>query len=106
MAKSINVIIDGRKFKLVGDDEELIRNSAIDVDNQILEFKSGQGDLSSSTISVLAALNIAEEKNKISREYKTDKHYIIDELAKMSDYLIKTIRIHNPPESDTLAEVQ
>ncbi len=93
MAKSINVIIDGRKFKLVGDDEELIRNSAIDVDNQLLEFKSRQGELSSSTLTILAALNIAEEKNKLSRDYIIDKHFIIDELAKMSDYLTKTIRI-------------
>ena len=50
--------------------------------------------------------DIAEEKNKLRRDYLTDKHFIIDELAKMSDYLIKTIRIHNPHESDALADMQ
>lgn len=69
--KKIEVTIDGRNFTVIGtDDEEYIRNLSYYVDKRIKELVSKNAKLSPTMAATLAALNIADELNKVSQKYK------------------------------------
>ncbi len=89
MSEYINVKIDGSEYTLMGDDAELTKAAAEKVDEKIAELRKNYGDeMSINAMSVLAALNIAEEELKKEAKANEEFKYLIDELNRMSEYLI------------------
>ncbi|MFN8367691.1 MAG: cell division protein ZapA [Candidatus Kapaibacterium sp.] len=87
--KSISVKVGGKDLTLRGDDEEKIRRSANEVDTTITELQQRMQDQSTTTITLLAALNIAEKYDDTRQQHQNDVQYLKQELGKMSDYLEK-----------------
>lgn len=87
MANPIKVTIAGREYSLLGEDEAVIKNAANEVNKQIEELKNLNEDEPSSTITILAALNIAEKFYKNRHQIEVDQEYIVSELQKMSEFL-------------------
>jgi cell division protein ZapA (FtsZ GTPase activity inhibitor) len=92
MVNSIKVNIAGREYSLIGDDEILIKNAANEVNQLFKELKKQNEDEPSSTISILAALNIAEKYYKNRRQFDTDRDYIIKEVSKMAEFLKSNLK--------------
>ncbi len=91
MAETVRVTIGGREYSLVGEDSNLTRNAAEEVNKQIKELKKNYGDESSNTLSVLAALNIAEGSLRDRQQNDTDMKFANIELNKMAEFLKSTI---------------
>lgn len=91
MVKSIKVIIGGKEYSLRGDNEKLIQHVASEVNNQIKEIGARHTEESSTTISVLTALNMAEKgiREKIQRE--TDESFVVNELGRMAELIFEQI---------------
>lgn len=87
MPETVKVTIDNREYSLVGEDPSLIQNAAKEVDKSIKEIKRIVGDESAATLSILAALNIAEKFIQDLDQSKADKNYLVVELEKMTNYL-------------------
>ncbi len=87
MEKSIKVIIGGREFRLYGDDEELIQRAAEEVNTKIKDIESTQSHLPANTVSILSALNLAEEKLKTEKDKEAKLDKLESELKKMCDFL-------------------
>lgn len=67
----INVMIDGRNFTVVGeDDEDYVRNLAYYVDKKIRDLARNNIRLSQAMAATLAALNIADELSKTRTKLK------------------------------------
>ena len=67
--KSVVVNIGGKDFKIKGDTDELsLRNVAAFVDGKIKEIKEMTGVVDLQSLSVLAALNIAEELHNLRKD--------------------------------------
>lgn len=87
MKEPMKVTIAGKDFSLVGDNPEVIQSAVKEVDKQIKELKLKHKEEPMSTLSVLAALNIAERFYEARIEGKTDIDYIKNELNKMADFI-------------------
>lgn len=86
--KTFKVNISDIEYTLTGDDENLMRKAASIVDSQIEAIKNQHSiKLSSDTLSVLAALNIAERDIKNSASAIIQSNYINEELKKMVQQL-------------------
>ncbi|MDA3843119.1 MAG: cell division protein ZapA [Candidatus Kapabacteria bacterium] len=86
MAKNITVTIADEDLSFKGDDEAMVRKAAGEVDQQIKTLKAGSKE-SSRLLSILAAMNIAEDKINALSQSESDKNYLIDEFSKMEKYL-------------------
>ncbi|MCK5742990.1 MAG: cell division protein ZapA [Chlorobi bacterium] len=86
MAKNITVTIADEDLSFKGDDEAMVRKAAEEVDQQIKTLKAGSKE-SSRLLSILAAMNIAEDKINALSQSESDKNYLIDEFSKMEQYL-------------------
>lgn len=87
MAESIKVTIAGREFSLFGEDAAIVKNAAELVNQQIKDLKKSYEHEPVSTLSVLAALNIAEKHFVNRHQNEIDRNYIVSEIEKMSEYL-------------------
>lgn len=86
--KSFKVTIGGVEYKLTGDNEELLRKAAAEVDTQFSQIREQYNvSVSVNTLSVLSALNIAENKIQTEEKQKSDKEYLKAELNRMCDTL-------------------
>ena len=86
--KTFKVNISDIEYTLTGDDETLMRKAAFEVDSQIKAIKNQHSiKLSSDTLSVLAALNIAEKEIKNTSVSANQSNYVNDELKKMVQQL-------------------
>jgi cell division protein ZapA (FtsZ GTPase activity inhibitor) len=86
--KSFKVNISDIEYTLTGDDETLMRKAATVVDSQIEAIKNQHSiKLSSDTLSVLAALNIAEREIKNSENAVSQSNHFNEELKKMVQHL-------------------
>ncbi len=72
MAKTIEITVGGKKYVLRGEDEELLASSVRLVDTEYENVRAKHARESADTISVLAALNIAEKHYMINNQNKTD----------------------------------
>jgi len=63
MSIQVKVTIGGKEFSLRGDDEEKLIRAAKEVDDQIKALQSGMLDQSTQMHAIVAALNLAEQKN-------------------------------------------
>jgi cell division protein ZapA (FtsZ GTPase activity inhibitor) len=85
--KSVKIEIGGKEYTLKGDDETVIQDAAEDINRSLEELASKYKEESTTTLSVLASLNIAEKFYRTKHEYESDKAYAVNELSKMSDYI-------------------
>lgn len=83
---SVKIKIGDKEYPLTGD-EELIRQSADVVNTQMEDIKKHISDKSPETLSVLVALNIAEQKILKESKVENDLNFITDELLKMMEHL-------------------
>lgn len=86
MQKSIKVKIADMDYSLRGENEELIRSAAREVNKQLDNLK-GKTNESPVNLSLLAALNIAEKYCSVENQAKVDLNYLIGELEQMANYL-------------------
>lgn len=92
MSKTIKVRIGGKEFSLTGENEKMILSAAGEVDSQIQELKKLHEEEPLQTLSILAALNLAESKNINRRQYETDIHFISEELSKMAEFIKSNLK--------------
>ncbi len=96
MAKSIKVKIGGRDYSLVGEDEGIILSAAEEVNSKIGELKSAGGNLPQGTLTVLAALNIAESRIRLTESAAAEHEYLADEIRSMTAFLSEVLRPVSP----------
>jgi cell division protein ZapA (FtsZ GTPase activity inhibitor) len=80
MAQSIKVTILGNEYPLRSNDEELTKQLAADVDTQLRELQSKLPSQSTTTLSVLTALNYAEQDAQTKQQQLTDLERVAGEL--------------------------
>ncbi|MCO6465329.1 MAG: cell division protein ZapA [Bradyrhizobiaceae bacterium] len=87
MSKTIRVTIGGKDLTLRGDDEESIKKSVREVNLQIQTLQQALREQGTQTISLLAALNLAERCISAEEGRAADVQFMTNELAKMTDLL-------------------
>ena len=92
MSKAIRVNIGGKDLALRGDDEEKIKKSVREVNIQIQALQQSLREQSTPTLSLLAALNIAERYHDALDQNDRDLRYVAQELDKMSQFLERAWR--------------
>lgn len=85
--KSVKIVIGGKEYTLKGDNESVIQKAAADINQQLEELAGKYKEESTTTLSVLASLNIAEKFYRTKHEYESDMAYMEKEIIKMSDYI-------------------
>lgn len=80
---------------MAGDDEELVRRTAHEVDSQMKELVSKHKTLADDkALPVLTALNIAEARILESQATEKERSFVVDELEKMTDTLKQYLDKH------------
>ncbi len=92
MGKTIKTVIGGREYNLKGEDESIILATADEVNSQLENLVKNTNELQRDSLPILAALNIAELKIKQNLEYENNNNYLTDELNKMSDLLLNSLK--------------
>ncbi len=92
MSKAIRVTIGGKDLTLRGDDEEKIKRSVREVNLQVQHLQQTLREQSTPTLTVLAALNIAEKYLDAQEQSSKDVQFVTDELEKMTQYLERAWR--------------
>ena len=87
MSKAIRVTLGGKDLTLRGDNEESIKKSVREVNIQIQELQQSMREQSTPTLSLLAALNLAERCLVAEEGRSQDVLWMTDELEKMTSYL-------------------
>lgn len=92
MGKTIKTVIGGREYNLKGEDESIILATADEVNSQLENLVKNTNELQRDSLPILAALNIAELKIKQNLENENNNNYLTDELNKMSDLLLNSLK--------------
>ncbi|HLP29381.1 MAG: cell division protein ZapA [Ignavibacteria bacterium] len=92
MSKAIRVTIGGKDLTLRGNDEEKIKRSVREVNLQVQHLQQTLREQSTPTLTVLAALNIAERYLDVQDQSSKDVQFVTDELEKMTQYLERAWR--------------
>jgi cell division protein ZapA (FtsZ GTPase activity inhibitor) len=92
MSKAIRVTIGGKDLTLRGDDEEKIHKSVREVNLQIQHLQQSLREQNTPTLSLLAALNLAEKYLEAKEQGGTDHSTLSEELDKMAQYLERAWR--------------
>lgn len=88
MAKSISVEIHGKKYNLLGEDEELAKVAAKLVTEEIEELKQKHDDhLPNQTLYVLAALNIAKKYLRYIQHTDEEITHFLHETSRIKEFL-------------------
>ncbi len=87
MSKAIRVTIGGKDLTLRGNDEEKIKKSVREVNLQVQHLQQTLREQSTPTLTILAALNIAEKYLDAQEQQAADLELVTDELTKMTEYL-------------------
>ncbi|NQW30527.1 MAG: cell division protein ZapA [Ignavibacteria bacterium] len=87
MSKAIKVSIGGKELTLRGENEEKIKKAVREVNLQIQQIQQSLPEQSTPTMSLLAALNLAERYIDAEDGRKSDSLLVTEELNKMSAYL-------------------
>ena len=87
MSKAIRVTIGGKDLTLRGNDEEKIKKSVHEVNLQVQHLQQTLREQSTPTLTILAALNIAEKYLDVQEQRANDLELVTDELTKMTEYL-------------------
>ena len=86
MSKAIRVTLGGKDLTLRGEDEESIKKSVREVNLQIQTLQQTLREQSTPTLSLLAALNLAERCLTAEEGRERDARYLLSELEKMTSY--------------------
>jgi cell division protein ZapA (FtsZ GTPase activity inhibitor) len=87
MKKTVRVKIGGQEYNLRSDDEAKVRDVATMVDTQFRQIQGSSKEQSTATLSILTALNIAEQEYDARQQQQRDKNYLSAEVEKMVVYL-------------------
>jgi cell division protein ZapA (FtsZ GTPase activity inhibitor) len=87
MSKAIRVTLGGKDLTLRGDNEESIKKSVREVNIQIQNLQQSMREQSTPTLSLLAALNLAERCLVAEEGREADVLWMTDELEKMTSYM-------------------
>jgi len=96
MSKAIRVSIGGKDLTLRGDNEEKIKRSVREVNLQIQSLQQSLREHSTPTLSLLAALNIAERLHDAEEQNDRSTQFVADELEKMTQYLERAAKAPLP----------
>lgn len=92
MSKTVRVNIGGKDLTLRGENEGRIFASVQVVNMHIQQLQQSLREQSTPTLSLLAALNIAEQYNEVRLQNERDIEFINGELEKMTQYLERAIQ--------------
>lgn len=87
MSRAIRVTIGGKDLTLRGENEESIKKSVREVNLQIQALQQALREQGTQTISLLAALNLAERCLNAEEGRTADVQFMTSELARMTDLL-------------------
>ncbi len=87
MSKAIRVTIGGKDLTLRGDNEESLKKSVREVNLQIQTLQQSLREQSTPTLSLLAALNLAERCLQAEEGRHADLGFLTAELEKMTSYI-------------------
>ncbi|MGB9770348.1 MAG: cell division protein ZapA [Candidatus Kapaibacteriota bacterium] len=87
----IKAKILGNEYTFKGENEELIRKAVEEVDKQLQSVMEKYRSESLQTIYTLAAVNIAEKLKYCEMVSKKEQEYLVDEIRKITLYLIEKI---------------
>ncbi|MBU3680000.1 MAG: cell division protein ZapA [Candidatus Kapabacteria bacterium] len=87
MSKAIRITIAGKDLTLRGDNEEKIKQSVREVNVQFQHLQQTLREQSTPTLTVLAALNVAERFVEAREQRQQDVRYVSEELESMARYL-------------------
>ena len=90
MQNAIKVNIGGREYSLRGQDEDIIKQAAKEVNTQLDNLK-GKTKESATTLPLLAALNIAEKYYIKKKQHEIDINFLANEINEMVNYLSKPV---------------
>ncbi len=93
MAKTIEITIGGKKYVLRGEDEERLNYSVRLVDSEYENVRSKHTKETTDTLSVLAALNIAEKQYLTNNQNKIDISFVVSELNQMAEFINNKITL-------------
>ncbi|MBM2813567.1 MAG: hypothetical protein HW421_329 [Ignavibacteria bacterium] len=96
MEKPINVWIAGRQYRLVGEEDDIIQKAAEELNTQYEELRRRYSNEETTTLTVLAALNIAEKYIRSEIQNEINTKYVAVQLTKMT----KTIEEMNLAEAE------
>jgi cell division protein ZapA (FtsZ GTPase activity inhibitor) len=87
----IKAKILGSEYTFKGENEELIRRAAEEVDAQLQKVMEKYRSESMQTIYTLAAVNIAEKLKYCEMKSKVEQEYLVDQIKKITLYLIENV---------------
>ncbi len=87
MKKTVRVKIGGQEYNLRSDDEAKVLDVAAKVDTQFRMIQGSSKEQSTATLSILTALNVAEQEHDVRQQQQRDKLYLASEVEKMVAYL-------------------
>lgn len=92
MSKTVSVRLGGKELHLRCDDEVRLRRAASEVDSIMTQLQSNMRDQTTSTLALLAALNIAEKSDEHRQQLTFDTQYVSSELQAMLSYLEQCLK--------------
>lgn len=92
MSKAIRVTIAGKDLTLRGDNEEKIKQSVREVNVQYQHLQQTMREQSTPTLTVLAALNVAERFVEAREQRQQDVQFVAEELESMTRYLERAVQ--------------
>ena len=92
MAKPVKIVIGDKEYSLRGENEELIKKTADELNRHIYDLESKYKSESKITITTLAALNMVEDSIKAIEKQEINQRYAINEINKMSEFFNNKIK--------------
>ncbi len=87
MYKTFTINIAGKEYNLKGENKTILISAAEFVEGKINDIKEQYQGEPISTISVLAALNIAEQLFKNKSQYESERSFFLNEIDKMTEFI-------------------
>jgi cell division protein ZapA (FtsZ GTPase activity inhibitor) len=88
----MRTIIGGKEYNLKSGNDKLLQLTADMVNNEIAKVQEKMPNESAITVTVLAALNIAEKHHQSIEQNNIDKDFLREELQKMAEKLEQTLK--------------
>jgi len=85
--KTVRVKIGNQEYNLRSDNETKLRAVADHVDRQFRQLQTATQEPSTATLSMLTALNVAEEAYELRQQQHVDNEYLASEIEKMIQFL-------------------
>lgn len=92
MSNQVKVSIGGKEFTLRGENEFKIKHCAQEVDQQLKTLQGTLNDQSTQTLSLVAALNLAEQKFELQEHVYQAQNRLISEIEKMTAFINQSIQ--------------